>query len=49
MIISSCTATGEKAQMESNTQAVADSILNSAPADSGGAPKELSPSGEEQH
>lgn len=45
---SSCSTTEEKAKMETNSNAVADSLMNAAPADTG-APMELSPSSEEQH
>lgn len=46
---SACSTTGDKAQMESNTQAVADSILNANPADSNSTPKELSPDAGDDH
>ncbi len=46
---SSCSTTEEKGTMESVNQAVADSIINSAPSDSAAIPVELSPEAEEKH
>lgn len=48
-ILYACTATDDKATMESVNEAVADSLINAAPTDSAAVPVELSPEAEEHH